>query len=496
MQAAASVGFDELARWARAAAAVAAMLVIALGISLHADLRLRRLYVPAVVLMIILVPAIGFMVSQRDIGRVDFEKLVQLPPAALWFLRLSSIGLVGMSLVRLGSQLIGKAPASRGPAALLAAFLAYYGCNYLLNAAFGSHAGPPLQQSAYAALVLVAVFLSPEVDLARVLHTAKAAMMGVMIASLALLAIEPSLVRQLETAELRLPGVDFRLFGLGANPNSIATLAIANLLLTLNQSFRRRWIEGINLAATLAVLLLAQSQTSWVATLIAVPALLLGRAQFRLMRARTLAVLVLGVLVIGVGVLAAVSLSTHGVSLSDFATGDRYRELTTLTGRSAIWDAAIAEWRDSPLFGHGPSMWDATYRARLGMAFAFNAHNQYLQSLSIAGLVGLAALLPYLVVLGLLAGFAPRPLRGLALALYLQMLLRTLTEVPLDLGTPFVADFVPHLLLFTVLANAWRTQPITRSITRPITRPITQPSPQPAIDRRYDEPMTSPQVMR
>jgi O-antigen ligase len=455
MDAAAYVELDAVMRYTIAAAVAAAVVVGALGASLHVDLKLRRLYVPLVTLMIVVVPAIAVVLTRRDITSVDFATLV-VTPAAGWFLRLSSVLVVGLSLVRIGSQLIGRAPAARGPVALLIAFLAYFVCNYLLNGMFGTVPSMPLQQAGYAALVLVAVFVTPQSDLPKVLRAAKAGLMLVMVASLALLFVEPSLVRQTDTAEIRLPWVGFRLFGLGANPNSIATLAIVSLLLSIHQRFRSRALEAVNVLATLAVLVLAQSQTSWLAVAIAVPALLVGRTQLRLFQRRTLFALGSLLLVAGTGTLVAMFVTDHGFALTDIATGDRYRELTTLTGRSAIWDAALLEWQDNPLFGYGPAMWDTAYRARLGMPFAFNAHNQYLQSLSIAGLVGLATLLPYLLLLGLFSFASPRPQRGLAIALFLQILVRSFTEVPLDLGTPFANEFFPHFLLFAVLASAGR----------------------------------------
>lgn len=450
------IELNEVIRYSLAAAVAAVILIIGLGIALHVDLKLRRLYVPVATLMIVTVPAVGVVLSGRDVTAIDYAALVQVPAVAEWFLRLSSIALVGLSLVRIGSQLIGKAPASRGHAALLIAFVAYFACNYLLNAFFGAAPSKPPQQAAYAALVLVAVYMTPQSDLATVLRVAKTGLMLVMIASLLPLAIEPGLVRQTESAEIRLPGVDFRLFGLGANPNSIATLAIANLLLSIYQRFRLRSLEALNVLATLTVLLLAQSQTSWLATMLAVPALLIGRSHLRLFERRTIAALGGLLLVAGFGALAALFVAPHGLTLTDFVTGDRYRELTTLTGRSAIWDVALQEWKENPLFGYGPTMWDTAYRARAGLPFAFNAHNQYLQSLSLAGLVGLATLVPYLLLLGLYSATAPRPQRGLAIALFLQILARSFTEVPLDLGTPFANEFLPHYLLFVVLASVRR----------------------------------------
>ena len=451
------VELDAVLRYAFAAALAAIVVVVGLAVSLQADLRLRGLFIPIVMAMVILVPPLATLLSGRDITAIDLLKVTEVSPLVVWFLRLSSLALVGLAAVRLGSQLLGRATPQRTPVALLVALLVYYAGNYLVNGLFGNNRSMPLQQSLYAALLLVAVFQSAgHVRLATVVTVAKVALMAVMVSSLALLAIEPALVRQVEMAEVRLPFVDYRFFGLGSNPNSFATLAIVNLLLTAHQPFRSTLIEAANVAATLGCLLLAQSQTAWLAILIALPVLLIGRARFGVLDPRTLFVVGGLMSAAALAALAALTFSSHGVAITDFATGDRYRELTTLTGRPAIWAVAFAEWRDNPLFGYGPSMWDSVHRGRLGMPFAFSAHNQLVQALSVAGLVGLVTLVAYLLLLGLLAFCAPRPERGLALALYVLVLVRSITEVPLDLGTPFSNEFLLHFLLFVVLACSHR----------------------------------------
>ncbi|MCZ7559962.1 MAG: O-antigen ligase family protein [Burkholderiaceae bacterium] len=435
--------------------AAAMALIVALGVGLQADLRLKRWYVPLVAGLLIAVPAIGVVLQQRDVTQaIDFAVQAGPPPVMVWFLRLSSVALVGLSLVRITSRVMSRERAEPGPGVLMVAFFAYFICNYLLNAVFGSVPAPPIVPSIYAALVLGAVYMSRDADPVLVQRFGKLALMAVMAGSLAPLAFDPGMVRQVETAEIRIAGVGFRLFGLGSNPNNIATLALVNLLLALHQPFRNRLLEAANVSITLGVLVLAQSQTSWLAALIGVPVLLLGRSGLKLLDKRMLVALCVLLMLATVGIMGLALFTAHGLTLSDFVTGDRYREITSLTGRSAIWRAALLEWEDNPLFGYGPTMWDSGYRGRIGLPFAFTAHNQYLQSLAVAGAVGLCSTLAYLAALGWHCFTAPRAVRGLALALYSQMLMRSITEVPLDIGTPFANEFFPQFLLFFILVTA------------------------------------------
>jgi O-antigen ligase len=448
------VPFETLLVYGMGALVASMLLVVAMGVSLHADLALRRFYVPVVTAGITVVPALAVLISSRDVTSIDFAALDRATGAATMFLRLSSMALVGLTCVRILSYVLAgsRHATPPGPGGLLLAFVAFVVAHHGLNAVFGSHPSLPEPQAMYATLVLVGIYVSRQTDLRVLVLAAKWALLMVMAGSLLWLVLDPGVVRQEAGAELRIPGVTFRLFGLGSNPNSIATLALLALLLSVYRPFRPWPLEVANAAAALAVLVLAQSQTAWLATLVALPVLLIGRADFRLLDRRPLLVSLAGLALMAAAALGAGFFVGPDLSIDSIASGSRYRELTTLTGRLAIWDVALAEWRDNLLFGYGPSVWDKAFRARIGMDYAFTAHNQFLQSLSAAGLVGLATTVTYLATLAWLSFTAPRPERGLALALLAILAARILTETPLHIATPFANEFLPHYLLFAVLA--------------------------------------------
>ena len=92
------------------------------------------------------------------------------------------------------------------------------------------------------------------------------------------------------------------------------------------------------------------------------------------------------------------------------------------SGRWQFWQAAVSEWRTSPLYGRGAGSYEAWW-AQHGTipAFVQDAHSQYLQTLGELGAVGLALLVGALLV-GLGAGVravfrAPGPERAGAAAL-------------------------------------------------------------------------------
>ena len=136
-----------------------------------------------------------------------------------------------------------------------------------------------------------------------------------------------------------------------------------------------------------------------------------------------------------------------------FVSSKAGEQFFSLSGRGAIWQVAFDVWKRNPLFGYGPGLWNPEFRQSIGMSFAFSAHNQFLQSLSGAGLFGIAGAVYYLAVLGFYAiRFAVRT-SGFTVALWFFLFIRCLTETPLSVGTLFNGDFFTHLLFFAFLVR-------------------------------------------
>jgi len=170
--------------------------------------------------------------------------------------------------------------------------------------------------------------------------------------------------------------------------------------------------------------------------------------------------------VIGVAMLLLPAL---GVSLEGLSETQQGYEASRFTGRDVIWSLAVQEWMRNPLFGYGISMWNDAYRMQIGMDHAVSAHNQFLQTLSVAGSIGLIGLLVYLGTLMRYAVRAARRSQGLSIALLILVLLRCVTETPLQLESFLSGAFVTHLLLFHVALACGQRAP---SAARPATQMI------------------------
>jgi O-antigen ligase len=139
--------------------------------------------------------------------------------------------------------------------------------------------------------------------------------------------------------------------------------------------------------------------------------------------------------------------------LSSFFDSAQGAQLASMTGRDQIWAIAYDEWQRNPLFGYGPTLWDASFRDSIGMPNATHAHNQFMDTLSRSGTVGAAALVLYALVLLFLSIRYARASGGLSLALFVALALRSISEVPLLLFG-YGPELTTHILLLMTLAAA------------------------------------------
>src|SRR5690606_23765492 len=219
------------------------------------------------------------------------------------------------------------------------------------------------------------------------------------------------------------------------------------------------------------VLVIAQSQTTWGAAALVLAPFAVYRLRHRRGRPASQGWTPMRLVAVA-GVVLAVALAVALLVLqlqvgsgmrSDFASAveasRKSREISELSGRTQIWLIALEVWKQNPIFGYGPTLWSDAFRATWRVPFAFHAHNQFMQSLGAAGIVGVLGLLAYVGALVIGALRAARASRGLAPALVLVMLVRMVTEVPLELSTVLLGDFLFQLTTFvTVLGYLLRAE--------------------------------------
>lgn len=419
------------------------------------------------------------ILSGRDITNAEFEIGTAAGTESsllVWFLRFFTAIVLGICLARYISASQGHETRPRQGRGLFIAFLLFYVTNFVLNNLFGIK--PEFDQKLiYLALVIIAVYLSRNRDINFTIDATKAGLLLFTVASCAAIFLFPRTAVQQAYASV-IPSISFRLWGLGSNPNSTGPLALVLLLLLAWKPFRSHLLQLLGYGTGLAVLLLSQSKTAWLAAVIAFPTLLWGKMLYNAAqqgRSRTAAYpissLLRPILFCLLG-LAGVSVLIYMQLHNSLATVAQDQQVTSLTGRTDIWAVALETWKQNPLFGYGSTIWDDNFRHAVGMDFAYNAHNQFLQSLSAAGLIGLAGMLFYTLILFLYAFAANTATRGLSLALFWVIFIRLFTETPFNMAGIFSGEFVTHLLLFSLVVTKGRQVYIARSNPSPPFGPL------------------------
>ena len=406
------------------------------------------------VLNVVLVPR--KLIVDPDTVSIDMAAYAQGAMTAGWLSRIFTLALIGFSLAMLLSAWLAKKKDSyKDPVWSLGVVLGLY---YLLSIVIGAtvSAVPGFNhKSLYIPIVLGALIAMPRIDFAKVIVHLKWILAVVMLMNL-IAAVGFSDFSLLRPYAGLLPGIDFRLFGVFAHPNTLGPTALLLLLLELYYP-SRSYVRGLFLLLALSNFLMAQSKTAWLA---AATILILVYVPYRFMvlreRPNGFAPAVLIVLVLISGLIAGM--------LGILAIGfDRIfsDEVLSFTGRTSIWIVTLDEFAKHPLFGYGPELWGREYRFQKGMLAAGQAHNQFVQTLGESGLVGFVLLMTYLGILLKLSLASFRGTRGLSLALFLLIFMRCMTEAPLR-GVVNDWPFFIHATLLLVLVSYARKSLVER----------------------------------
>ena len=438
------------------ALALALACVLIFGLSLNIEKSWRSWIVPMIYPIIIFSIGISTALSGRHIDREYFSTAVALGESAggagsSWILRLGSLAIVGLCLVRIFASVNIKENKTDGMFALIFWFMAFHLTNYLFSAIFGTHPNFNYKYM-YAVLVFLAVYMSRQNGYQITIKSVKVSLLIFFILTFMAVVAMPSLVID-SSYDAGLLGLKYRLWGLVAHANNLAPLGLLLLALTLNQPFSSKALNRISCVTAMVIMLLAQSKTTWLVAIIVIPIqLYYKRNNHAEKSAKNLKYQTTLLYLSAISILIAVLLIAIMVSNLEngWLESVNLDHFLTFTGRDRIWTVAISEWKKNILFGYGPTIWDTEFRKLIGMNYAATAHSQFFQSLSMAGSLGFAGMVIYLIVLGKFSISARHQTAGLSLGIFLILFFRCFTETPLVTGYIMAAEIVGHLLLFHI----------------------------------------------
>lgn len=445
-------------------AILAALLAsLSLAGTVHLASRRGQGYLHWMFYAMVVLLALTSLLSGRDVNSTH-QEIVEPAATARHPLLTLAQPLVSLLLLTVaGERLIShwlrrNQRACSPPVLLLLAFVIFWLGTVAAPALLGAH--PKLSHNyVYSLIIGMAAVLVSGAERDQAFQAARNALLLFMAASLLLIAVKPALVLDSTYTQGLLPGVP-RLTGLAAHAVSLGILGQLGLLCLLAYPYAQVWLNRLAWLIGLTVLFLAQSKTTWVSFILC-SVCVLGVRQGPVVwrhvgdpvRPEAGMLSILGLMLAVLGATLVLMFGDLGARLESFFNSSEGAQLASLTGRDRIWAIAWQEWQQHPWFGYGPTLWESSYRISIGMPNATHAHNQFMDTLSRSGSVGAAALVLYALVLLVLSVRHARATRGLSLALFVALAIRSLSEVPLLLFG-YGAELLTHVLLLMTLAAA------------------------------------------
>lgn len=299
------------------------------------------------------------------------------------------------------------------------------------------------------------LFLSPffveDLDLQTFVKTIKGIMLFFVLGTVFMVFLFPDWSVQFQYNQGMLNFLEYRLYGLTSNSNYTAPLSALYLIFELEFPMKKRKWRIACIVLSILVIFFTQSKTLWILLAIYLFIKMMvkyGRKIKEKMTKRTVIVAALFLVLF----LAAGGFVLKNSSI--VASVTQNQTITTLTGRTIIWDLTLDAWSKNKVFGYGMGLWDKQmydeYSAIINKKeWVFShAHNQYFQSLGETGIIGLAFLLVYFSVLLYIGKKYARQTKGLSLFFALFMIIRGFSEPDCR---HFFADFniYIHFILFT-----------------------------------------------
>lgn len=332
--------------------------------------------------------------------------------------------------------------------------LIFIGTVNMLAAFFGTPGGFS-HHLLYAPIVALAVFSYAQRRSSECIVIVRNTLFVFLLSSLLLLLARPEMVAETRYRAGIFPGLTVRFYGFATHPNTLAPLCLLLACSIRLQPFKVSVINVVGQALVFSSLVLTQSKTS-------IALVLLGVAWFGLRdwhmaavskddlrqwqaRATTSVFLISG---LAGSIFIAILLKDSSFFDGVMRLADRI-QLGTLTGRTNIWAETFRAASNNWIFGYGPGLWDLAFRIKVGLPFT-HAHNQFIHVFGAAGVVGLIALLAYLVALARFSWHTRTASKDVSLVLFMYLLLRGFTELPMNISNAMQGEFIVQLFLLVV----------------------------------------------
>lgn len=340
---------------------------------------------------------------------------------------------------------------------MLAATVVFFFASIVAPALFSANPGVSHEYLYLTAICITGIVLD-EREKAMAIEWLKIALVGFVAMSLACILVKPDSVLDFSYAQGLLGRIP-RFSGLAPHPVAMGMVSLIGGILLILEPFKLRWLQACALTFMAVALFLAQSKLAWMTGAICAGMSWASRHIFldarstereRSRRKRT---------VVGLASMAGVLILLTPFAIGLFperidrllATGEA-QSVATGTGRDVIWEVALNEWHRHPVFGYGLDLFDKVYRESVGLMFATHGHNQIVDSLARTGMVGAIGVLVFLGSAAVVLIRMRRRAMGLAGYMFVLLIARSISEVPLILFT-YGIESIPIVLMLMTLGR-------------------------------------------
>ncbi len=420
------------------------------------------------------VGAVGVATSGRSLTSTDMSLDAGSSAAFRLLIGPTSILVVMLAAERIASAAISISQGYKKvtPPGILFAYIVYWLGNYAAPGFFGEH--PAVTQSGIYNLIIgiAFIFLSERAGNSAVV-VAKNTIIAIVLASLFFAVTEPNLVLDTDYTQGFIPNLP-RFAGLAPHAISFGFMIQIGMICLYAKPFKAlttNWIAWIFLASAL---FMTQAKSVWIS--LAISILYIAFTEYRVaLKARlmdpTRPTAVIAMLFVALFGVLTVSLLLIFIDVQGgvdrFLASSEGAQLSSLTGRDQIWEAALNEWRRYPIFGYGLPAFDEVHRILIGISSATHGHNQIFDTLARSGLVGLCSLLFYVGVLLYWTSRYNAQTNGVGALFLIAIFGKSISEVPF-ITTGYGVDSLAQWLLIALICGAHRqlanrTQPLLPS---------------------------------
>ena len=367
-----------------------------------------------------------------------------------WFSRVAHLILLSVSVSEVFMWVIRKRHMGKTQFLLWAAAITYFVLSVVVSGLLGTWRNFDIRVF-NAPIVFTAIALLASADFVKTLRALRWVLLIPLLGSLVAILVAPHLVMETGYKGL-IPSLTIRLAGLTEHANSLGVIAVVAFLMEISKFVNNKPNIWVLLIST-TNLILAQSKTAWA---IAVAGFIILRFN-DLWTVSTQSKKNSDIMAVWSGVLflAAIAVFILGLkfdTIIDFLNLDKSGSIT-FTGRTLIWDITWDEFLNNPVSGYGPSIWDPLYRFQHGMMYVGQAHNQYIQTIGQAGLLGICSLIIYIMFLIRNGVHGWNETHGFSILIIAVLLVGGFSESPMRLMGVMDPEFFIHALTFLTAAG-------------------------------------------